>query len=52
MLSSLDSDDDKLAHKAAIDLGNILWADKFKGKVDDSNKSTVPDSIVLKGKKA
>lgn len=51
MLDSMRSADVKLAQKAAIDLGNILWKDKFKGNADEGNKSQVPDQIILKGKK-
>lgn len=38
-----------LSQKAAVDLGNILWTDKFKGK-PEGPKNTVPDKIVLVGK--
>lgn len=48
MVTNLHSDDAKLSQKAAIDLGNILWKDKFKGKEEES-KFQVPDSIVLVG---
>jgi len=51
MTESLESADDKLAHKAAIDLGNILWPAKFKSKDDGSAKAIIPDIIILKGKK-
>lgn len=52
MVHSLDSEDEKLSHKAAIDLGNVLWPDKFKAKGEEKNQSLVPDSIILRGKKA
>ncbi len=48
MIDNLSSPDDKLAQKAAIDLGNVLWKEKFKGK-DEGPKSLVPDTIILKG---
>lgn len=51
MVDNLHSEDPRISHKAALDLGNVLWPEKFKGKQeDDKNKSLVPDKIVLKGK--
>lgn len=37
-----------LSQKAAVDLGNILWKDKFKDKGDEP-KGQVPDRIILVG---
>lgn len=48
MVDNMQGGDPKLSQKAAIDLGNILWPDKFKGK-DSGPKQMVPDTIVLKG---
>ena len=50
MVDNLRSDDDKLAQKAAIDLGNLIWKKKFKGDVKE--KQIVPDQINLCGVKA
>jgi hypothetical protein len=44
-----NSSDPKLSQKAAIDLGNIMWKEKFKGKGEDETKGQVPDSIVMVG---
>ena len=49
MVANVESFDSKLAQKAAVDLGNILWKEKFKSK-DEGPKTEVPDNIVLKGK--
>ena len=48
LVDNLDSDDERVAHKAAMDLGNVIWTDKFKGKPEQAAQ-TVPDSIVLEG---
>lgn len=48
MLDNMRSEDPKLSQKAAIDLGKIVWAEKFNGKPEEP-KGQVPDSIILKG---
>ena len=37
-----------ISQKAALDLANVLWADKFKNK-EGSTQPLVPDKIILKG---
>ncbi len=48
MIDNLKNGDPKLSQKAAIDLGNIMWKEKFKGK-DEETKGQVPDKIVMVG---
>ena len=50
MVDNMNGHDEKLAQKAAVDLGKILWAEKFSGK-PEAPKGQVPDTIVLKGAK-
>jgi len=52
MLENLTAGDPRLTQKAAIDLGNLLWKEKFKSTESTSTKNQVPDTIILKGKKA
>lgn len=52
MLDNLDTPDPRVSQKAAIDLGNLLWKEKFKGNDDGKGKGVIPDTIVLKGVKA
>lgn len=37
-----------ISQKAALDLANVLWADKFKNK-ESGPPSIIPDKIILKG---
>lgn len=39
-----------ISQKAAVDFGNLIWPEKFKGK-DTGPVVTIPDTIILKGKK-
>lgn len=48
MVSNLDSENESLSQKAAIDLGNILYKSKFNKK-EEAQKSVVPDTIILVG---
>jgi hypothetical protein len=48
MIVNLKGPDAKLSQKAAIDLGNLLWKEKFKTN-NEAPKGVVPDSIVLVG---
>ena len=49
MLDNLDTPDFRISQKAAIDLGNLLWKEKFKGS-DNNNKGVImPDAIILEG---
>ena len=48
MLDNLDTPDPRISQKAAIDLGNLLWKEKFKGS-DDNKGVVVPDTIILEG---
>lgn len=48
MTSNMRSEDQKLAQKAAVDLGKIAWPEKFSGKAEPP-KTQVPDSIILEG---
>jgi len=50
LLSSMDSEDEKLARTAAVDLGKILDKERFVGG-QEKPKGTVPDIINLVGKK-
>lgn len=50
MVGNLRSADDKLAQKAALDLGNLLWKEKFKNN-ETKPQQIVPDQIILKGEK-
>jgi len=49
MLRNLDSVNPSVSQKAAIDLGNIIYKERF-GKQEEEAKSLVPDSIVMVGK--
>ena len=48
MIANLDSENEQLSQKAAIDLGNILYKAKFSKK-EEAIKMIVPDKIVLVG---
>ena len=48
MLDNLDTPDPRISQKAAIDLGNLLWKERFKGS-DDNKRQIVPDTIILEG---
>ena len=48
MIVNMRGPDAKLAQKAANDLGNILYKEKFKTN-NEAPKGQVPDSIVLVG---
>lgn len=48
MVTNLRGSDAKLSQKAAIDLGNILYKEKFKSG-NEAPKGQVPDNIVLVG---
>lgn len=50
MTTAMRDDDIRVGVKAAIDLGNLIWRDKFKAKEDDGKNHQVPDSIILVGK--
>lgn len=51
LLECMRGPDLKLARTAGVDLGKILWGEKFNGKTEEGNKNLVPDTIVLKGAK-
>lgn len=46
---SMNSEDDKLAHRAAIDLGNLYYKKRFREK-DDDTRAAIPSTIILKGR--
>lgn len=48
MVNNLKGPDAKLSQKAAIDLGNLLWKEKFKSG-NEAPKGVVPDNIILTG---
>jgi hypothetical protein len=48
MIVNLNGPDAKLSQKAAIDLGNILYKEKFKSG-NEAPKGQVPDNIILVG---
>lgn len=50
MTNNLRSSDDKLTQKAALDLGHLLWKEKFKG--GGGAPKMVPDVINLVGVEA
>ena len=49
MKTNLEGVDPKLSQKAAVDLGNLLWKERFKSG-NEGPKGIVPDSIILVGK--
>ncbi len=49
MTDNMRNGDPKLSQKAAIDLGNILWPEKFKTKGDENKGLIIPDTIILTG---
>lgn len=48
MKNNMKGPDDKLAQKAAVDLGNLLWKERFKTN-SEAPKGIIPDSISLIG---
>ncbi len=48
MIDNMQIDDPRISQKAAVDLGNLLWKEKFKGN-NEGPKGQVPDSIILVG---
>ncbi len=49
MHDNMKNGDGKLSQKAAIDLGNIMWPEKFKNKGDNEPVHNIPDKIILTG---
>ena len=49
MVTNMRGSDAKLSQKSAVDLGNILYKEKFKTG-NEAPKGIVPDSIILVGK--
>jgi hypothetical protein len=48
VVTSMGDNDQRIAHKGAMDLGALLWPEKFKN-TDKGEKSPVPDTINLEG---
>lgn len=48
---AMASEDEKLAYKAAVDMGTLFYRERFKNEQNNAD-IRVPDKIILKGRRA